>query len=106
MELSSLPPTTSSAPKHASMLPPPPPPPRGHRSSMEDGSRRTSAERGRQSIDSVRRGSETSSITQLEKVESPEVENAKVTQDVLAEMSKLQADIDALRMKSGQDQKT
>jgi hypothetical protein len=104
----SSPPITSSTPnKRSSMFPPPPPPPHRHgRSSMEDGSRRTSAEHCRRSTDSVRRGSETSSISHLERVESPEtVGGNNGAQDILAEMSKLQADIDALRLKSEKDGK-
>ena len=83
------------------VMPPPPPPPRHGRNSMEDGSRRTSAEHGRRSTDSARRGSETSSITQLERVESPVPQLPNTGgQDILAEMSKLQQEIDALRTKS------
>ena len=67
---------------------------------MEDESRRTSAEHGRRSTDSARRGSETSS-THLERVESPEpVGGNNGGQDILAEMSRLQKEIDALRVRS------
>jgi hypothetical protein len=74
---------------------------------MEDASRRTSAEHGRRSMDSARRGSETSSITHIERVESPELVGGNDgAQDILAEMSKLQQDIDALRIKSEKERVT
>jgi len=52
-------------------------------------------------MDGARGGSETSSITHIEGVESPELLDANNgRQDILAEMSKLQREIDALRNKS------
>ncbi|KAG0647106.1 hypothetical protein D0Z07_7083 [Hyphodiscus hymeniophilus] len=100
--------STSTPSRRSSMMPPPPPPPHRHgRNSMEDGSRRTSAEHGRRSIDSARRGSETSSIARVESVESPEPADANNGgQDILAEMSKLQREIDALRVQSEKERAT
>jgi hypothetical protein len=74
---------------------------------MEEGSRRASAEQRRRSTDSVRGGSEASFISQLERVESPEpVDPNNGGQDILAEMSKLQREIDALRIKSEKERVT
>ena len=109
LDISSPPISSNSTPsKRSSMMPPPPPPPHRHgRSSMEEGSRRTSAEQGRRSMDSARRGSEVSSISQLERVESPEpVGGTNGGHDILAEMSKLQREIDALRIKSEKERVT
>jgi hypothetical protein len=87
--------------KRASMIPPPPPPPR-----LGDVSRRTSGEYSRRSGESVRKrsgesvrkrsgesvrkGSETNSIQEGRNEERP---------DILADLSKLQREIDALRAK-------
>jgi hypothetical protein len=65
------------------MNPPPPPPPRN-----SDISRRTSGENSRKSWDSVRRGSEASSVQEERYEERP---------DILADLTKLQREIDALR---------
>jgi hypothetical protein len=67
------------------MIPPPPPPPR-----LGDASRRTSGEHSRRSGESMRKGSETSSIQEERNEERP---------DILADLSKLQREIDALRAK-------
>ena len=69
--------------KRASMFPPPPPPPR-----HSDTSRRTSGETSRKSWDSARKGSETSSVQEETQEERP---------DILADLTKLQREIDALR---------
>jgi hypothetical protein len=69
--------------KRASMNPPPPPPPRN-----SDTSRRTSGENSRKSWDSVRRGSQASSVQEDRYEERP---------DILADLTKLQREIDALR---------
>jgi hypothetical protein len=105
MDISSAPASSTGTPsKRASMMPPPPPPPRHGRNSMDEASRRTSAEHGRPSTENVRRGSETSLIHHTESVESPElIARTKGPQDILAEMSKLQREIDALRVKSLHD---
>lgn len=74
--------------KRASTIPPPPPPHRHGRSSMEGGaSQRTSGDYSR-SGDGLRRGSEASSIQQEGLSDRP---------DILADLSKLQKEIDALR---------
>lgn len=62
--------------KRASMIPPPPPPPR------------LSGESSRKSWDSARKGSETSSVQEERPEERP---------DILADLTKLQREIDALR---------
>jgi len=104
MDISTPPVSSPNTPNNrASMMPPPPPPPPRHggKNSLEGDSRRTSAEHGRQSMDGARRGSETSSITRLEGGGSPEPLDANDgRQDLLAEMSKLQREIDAARNQS------
>lgn len=76
---------------------PPPPPPRHGRSSMDAQSpgqaQRPSGEYSRRSNESVRRGSNVSSIQQEE---TPEPANKH---DILADLSKLQREIDALRQR-------
>ena len=101
MDISSPIPSTSTLVKRAPTMPPRPPPHRQGRNSMEDGLMRTSAEIGRRSMDTARRDSNTSSITHRERVESPEPMGGNSgAQDILAEMSKLQQEIDALRVQS------
>jgi hypothetical protein len=52
-------------------------------------------------MDNALRGSETSSVTQMARVDSPEpLGGNDGGQDILAEMSKLQQEIDALRVRS------
>ncbi|TAQ83276.1 hypothetical protein B7494_g8401 [Chlorociboria aeruginascens] len=88
--------------KRVSGVPPPPPPHRRNstRNSFEDpilspsSSVRVSGEYSRQ-IDDVRRGSVASSLTQVEQVGSP-----AERKDILADLSALQRDIDALRGQS------
>jgi hypothetical protein len=70
----------ATANKRASTLPPPPPPPR-----QGDSSRRTSGENSRKSGESASKGSERSSIQEEERP------------DILADLTKLQREIDALR---------
>jgi hypothetical protein len=72
--------------KRVSMVVPPPPPPRLGRGSMDDGSRRTSADSRRPSGESVRKVSGEG--------------DAGGGADILADISKLQAEIDALRTQS------
>lgn len=74
-------------------VPPPPPPSRHGRSSMDDGSRRTSREIGRQSSESARK---VSGASVAEDIENTAPDGA----DILAEMTKLQREIDALRTQS------
>ena len=85
--------------RRASVAPPPPPPHRHGRSSMEaqspGASRRPSGEQSRRSMESARRGSEASSILEEERVESKAGGH-----DILADLSALQRDIDALRIQS------
>ena len=98
--------------KRASVLPPPPPPPRHGRNSMEGvsqspgASRRASGEQSRRSMDSTRRESVASSIIspRIEKVQS----NASTSggQDILADLSALQREIDALRVQSEKESVT
>ncbi|KIM98178.1 hypothetical protein OIDMADRAFT_44010 [Oidiodendron maius Zn] len=71
--------------KRASLFPPPPPPPRN-----SDTSRRTSGENSRKSWDSTRKGSEASSILEEKYEKRP---------DIMADLTKLQQEIDALRAK-------
>jgi hypothetical protein len=93
--------------KRVSMAPPPPPPPhrQGRRSSMEaqsqGESRRPSGEQSRRSIESARRGSATSSIREEERVES----NVG-RPDIMADLSALQREIDALRIQSERERVT
>jgi len=81
--------------KRASVMAPPPPPPRHGRSSMDaqspGNSQRPSGEHSRRSIESARRGSNVASVQQDE---LPEPANKH---DILADLSKLQREIDALR---------
>jgi hypothetical protein len=92
-------------------LPPPPPPPHRHgRPSMEtqspSASQRTSGEQPRQSVDIVRRES-TASIVLQETVAGRTVESeAAERHDILADLTKLQRDIDALRVQSEMDRVT
>ncbi|KUJ14974.1 uncharacterized protein LY89DRAFT_126828 [Mollisia scopiformis] len=82
--------------KRASVMPPPPPPPRHGRTSFDGQSpgtsRRTSSDYPRRSMDSARRGSAASSVLQM-----PEEVQGPAGHDILADLSKLQAEIDALR---------
>jgi hypothetical protein len=102
---------SSSVNKRASFLPPPPPPPHRHgRPSMEtqspSASQRTSGEQPRQSVDIVRRES-TASIVLQETVAGRTVESeAAERHDILADLTKLQRDIDALRVQSEMDRVT
>ncbi|KAK0114007.1 hypothetical protein ONS95_014250 [Cadophora gregata] len=81
--------------KRASVMAPPPPPPRHGRSSMDaqspGNSQRPSGEYSRRSNESARRGSNFSS-GQPEKATEPANKH-----DILADLSKLQREIDALR---------
>jgi hypothetical protein len=85
--------------KRASMFPPPPPPHRHGRTSMEaqsaDASRRPSGEQSRRSIESARRGSAASSMLEAKRAGS-----ISGRHDILADLSALQRDIDALRTQS------
>jgi hypothetical protein len=85
--------------KRASMFPPPPPPHRHGRTSMEaqsaDASRRPSGEQSRRSIESARRGSAASSMLEAERIGG-----ISGGHDILADLSALQREIDALRTQS------
>jgi hypothetical protein len=92
--------------KRASMAPPPPPPHRhARRSSSETQSpiesRRPSGEQSRRSIESARRDSTSSSIREEERVES----NVR-RPDIMADLSALQREIDALRIQSERERVT
>jgi hypothetical protein len=96
-----------SSDKRASMAPPPPPPPprHGRRISTDahspGESRRTSGEHPRRSIESARRGSVSSSIREEEWLES----NVG-RPDIMADLSALQREIDALRIQSEREKVT
>ncbi|KAL3423808.1 hypothetical protein PVAG01_05555 [Phlyctema vagabunda] len=81
--------------RRASMVPPPPPP--RHGQSIHDTSRRASGDSSRRSIDSNRRASAASSTSQMDR---PGTSSSGV--DVLADLSALQREIDALRGQSQQ----
>ncbi|CZR57724.1 uncharacterized protein PAC_07613 [Phialocephala subalpina] len=92
--------------KHKSGMPPPPPPPHRHGRTSFDGqspgdSRRTSGDYPRRSMDSVRRGSAASSVVLHLPEEAAETETGAERHDILADLSKLQAEIDALRNQAG-----
>ncbi|KAE9369232.1 hypothetical protein N431DRAFT_427432 [Stipitochalara longipes BDJ] len=93
-----------SSDKRASMAPPPPPPRHGRRVSLDaqspGESRRPSGEYLRRSIESARRGSASSSI-QEERLES----NVG-RPDIMADLSALQREIDALRIQSEKEKVT
>ncbi|KAH8770688.1 hypothetical protein F5882DRAFT_332787, partial [Hyaloscypha sp. PMI_1271] len=89
-----------SSDKRASMAPPPPPPSRHGRRVSTDAhspgeSRRTSGEHPRRSIESARRGSASSSIR-----EEKWLESNVGRPDIMADLSALQREIDALRTQS------
>jgi hypothetical protein len=105
----------SGTPKRSAVAPPPPPPPRHRASSRTSieatatmpGSSRPSEESSRRSIDSARRGSTSSQATADKDVagvdtapalgsEIPENLNAGAN-DILADITKLQQEVDALR---------
>jgi hypothetical protein len=98
--------------KRASFLPPPPPPRRYGRNSMEsaphssDTSRRASGEQSRRSMDSARREFVVSPIISppIEKVTSNE--SMSGGHDILADLSALQREIDALRDQSEKEHVT
>jgi hypothetical protein len=85
--------------KRGSMFPPPPPPHRHARTSMEaqpaDASRRPSGEQSRRSIESARRGSAALSMLEAERAGG-----ISGGHDILADLSALQREIDALRTQS------
>jgi hypothetical protein len=82
--------------------PPPPPQPPPHRhGNKETQSPGPSGEKSRRSTDSVRRGSGASSVSQVERVESN-----PGSHDILADLSALQRDIDALRSQSAGERVT
>ncbi|KAH8661581.1 hypothetical protein BGZ60DRAFT_530532 [Tricladium varicosporioides] len=91
--------------KRASIIPPPPPPHRHGRSSMDaqssGDSRRPSGEQSRRSIESARRGSGASSVSQYERIDAQPASN-----DILADLSALQKEIDALRTQSEKERIT
>ena len=93
---------STSKSKRASVVPPPPPPPPPHRHGQQaqspGASRRASGEQ-RRSIDNVRRGSGSSSVSQVERIETN-------PGDILADLSALQREIDALRNQSGNQRVT
>jgi hypothetical protein len=64
-------------------------------------SRRPSSEQPRKSIESVRRDSRTSSLSRVEAVDSPTGGH-----DILADISALQREIDALRVQSEKERVT
>jgi hypothetical protein len=87
--------------KRASVVPPPPPPHRHGQQAQSPGtSRRVSGEQ-RRSIDNARRGSESSSVSQVERIDSNPGGH-----DILADLSALQREIDALRNQSGNQRVT
>lgn len=101
----------SSSNKRSSMIPPPPPPPRHGRKSSESEAQspgtsrrpsgeylRRSGEHSRRSIDSTRRDS----IASLAIQEDPQAVDESQN-DILADLSKLQREIDALRVQSEKD---
>lgn len=91
--------------KRASMAPPPPPPRHGRRISIDGQSpgesRRTSGEHPRRSIESARRGSASSSIR-----EESNLESNVGRPDIMADLSALQREIDALRIRSEREKVT
>ncbi len=91
--------------KRASMAPPPPPPRHGRRISIDaqspGQSRRTSGEQPRRSIESARRGSASSSIREEESLGSN-----VARPDIMADLSALQQEIDALRVQSEKERVT
>ena len=91
--------------KRVSMAPPPPPPRHGRRISIDaqspGQSRRTSGEHPRRSIESARRGSASSSIREEESLGS----NVG-RPDIMADLSALQREIDALRLQSEKERVT
>ncbi|KAF8855428.1 hypothetical protein BDZ45DRAFT_504002 [Acephala macrosclerotiorum] len=93
----------SSTNKHKSGMPPPPPPHRHGRTSFDGhspgASRRTSGDYPRRSMDSVRQDSAASSVLKLPE-EAAETEASGSRLDILADLSRLQAEIDALRSRS------
>jgi hypothetical protein len=87
--------------KRASIVPPPPPPHRhGQQAQSPGASRRASGEQ-RRSMDNVRRDSESSSVSKMERIESNPGGH-----DILADLSALQNEIDALRTQSGNERVT
>jgi hypothetical protein len=95
-----------SSDKRASMAPPPPPPSRHGRRVSTDAhspgeSRRTSGEHPRRSIESARRGSASSSIR-----EEKWLESNVGRPDIMADLSALQREIDALRTQSEREKVT
>ena len=66
-------------------------------------SRRPSGEQGRRSTDSARRGSTASSLSQVERPESNQTAGGH---DILADLSALQREIDALRSQSERERVT
>jgi hypothetical protein len=91
--------------KRSSMAPPPPPPRHGRRISFDaqspGESRRTSGEHPRRSIESARRGSASSSIREEENLGS-----SVGRPDIMADLSALQREIDALRVQSERERVT
>jgi hypothetical protein len=98
---------TPTSNKRSSTMPPPPPPHRHGRGSMDGqspgASRRPSGEQGRRSTESARRGSTTSSLSQAERTESNQAVGGH---DILADLSALQREIDALRNQSEKERLT
>jgi hypothetical protein len=89
-----------------SVMAPPPPPPRHRRRISFDAqspgeSRRTSGEHPRRSIESARRGSASSSIREEENFVS-----SVGRPDIMADLSALQREIDALRVQSERERVT
>jgi hypothetical protein len=91
--------------KRSFMAPPPPPPRHGRRISIDaqslGESRRTSGEHPRRSIESARRGSASSSIREEENLGS-----SVGRPDIMADLSALQREIDALRVQSERERVT
>ncbi|KAH8593941.1 hypothetical protein B0O99DRAFT_673432 [Bisporella sp. PMI_857] len=81
--------------KRSSMAPPPPPPRYGRNSMDGDSSRRTSGEARRPSAESVR-----STRTQPE----PHQQDVSGGKGILADLTRLQREIDALRIQSGRNE--
>ncbi|KAH8819750.1 hypothetical protein F5884DRAFT_25201 [Xylogone sp. PMI_703] len=90
-----------SAPKRSSVGPPPPPPPRHSRNSVDGGSR--SADPARRSIESVRQESGSSIAIPQVANSPPEIGTPSANgggHDIMADLSALQRDIDALMLRS------
>lgn len=93
--------SSSTATRRSSIVPPPPPPPRHSRSSIDGGSR--SGEPTRPSIDSNRRGSGASFTIPRVEHSPPDMDDPNASghgQDILADLTALQRDIDALMVRS------